>query len=332
MHNSTILHIRSKDCTQLTSGFNTDLQVNLNTAIGGPNSDLHLSLIDCQIPHTWFNISEQLENTKIRVDGVDSLVLSEASYDIYTILDAVNASTAFPYTATFDESTTKVTLANSDSSTHTINFSTSRGLAKALGFDRSDAIVAADASLTSGGVVNLAPVHAIYVHSDLSVGNVISTRQMNFESIIAKVPVATEQFEIINHAPDNPTVSVLDNKAVQSFRISLRDQNNKLLQLNDARFELSLMFQKHQREPARRLVVQPQQPASQPQPPLRSIPRPQPPPPTAQRSIPQPVPQPPPTAQRSIPQPPPPPPVQSTEEPEIDLLQAMLQAKILDLQ
>ena len=149
MHSSTILHVRSKDCTQLTTGFNTDLQVNLNTAIGGQNSDLHLSLIDAQIPHTWFNISEQLENTKMRVDGVDSLVLSEASYDIYTILVAVNASAAFPYTATFDESTTKVTLANSDSTAHTINFATSRGLAKILSFDRADTAIAAGGSITS---------------------------------------------------------------------------------------------------------------------------------------------------------------------------------------
>ena len=83
---------------------------------------------------------------------------------------------------------------------------------------------------------------------------------MDFESIIAKIPVATEQFEIINYAPDNPTVSILDNKAVQSYRISLRDQNNKLIQMNYARFVLSLMFQKHTREPARRLVVLPPQP------------------------------------------------------------------------
>ena len=325
MHNSTILHIRSKDCTQLTAGFNTDLQVNLNTSIGGPNSDLHLSLIDAQIPHTWFNFSEQLGNTKLQVDGADSLVLAEASYDIYTLIDAVNASTAFPYTATFEESTTKITLYNTDATTHTINFATSRGLAKALGFDRSDAVVAADASITSGGVVNLSPVHQIYIHSDLSVGNVISTRQMNYESIIAKIPVATEQFEIINHAPDNPTISVLDNKAVQSFRISLRDQNNKLIQLNDARFELSLMFQRHTREPpARRLALQPQQPAPLP------IPTPQPAPQPPLRSIPQPVPQPPPTAQRSIPQPPPTA-QPTTEGPEIDLLQAMIQAKILDM-
>ena len=161
MHNPTILHVRSKDCTQLSAGFNTDLQVNLNTSIGGPNSDLHLSLVDAQIPHTWFYISNQLPNATIQVDGVDLLVLLEASYDIYTLIDSVNASTAFPYTATFDESTTKVTLTNTDSITHTINFSTSRGLAKALGFDRSDTVVAADASMTSGGVCNLSPVHVI---------------------------------------------------------------------------------------------------------------------------------------------------------------------------
>jgi len=327
MHSSTILHIRSKDCTQLTAGFNTDLQVNLNTAIGGPSSDLHLSLVDAQIPHTWFNISEQLGNTKLQVDGNDSLLVSEASYDIYTLIDAVNTSVAFPYTVTFNESTTKVTITNTDSTAHIINFATSRGLAKALGFDRSDTVVIASGSATSGGVVNLSPVHALYVHSDLSVGNVISTRQMNFESIIAKIPVDTQAFGIINHTPENPTVSLLDNKAVQSFRISLRDQNNKLIQLNDARFELSLMFQKHQREPTRRVVVQPPQPIAQPMqrstPPLspRPVvpPRPQSVPESTQRSVLQPVIR---RPSAATPQP----------EPEIDLLQAMLQAKILDLE
>ena len=119
MH-STALHIRSKDCTQLTAGFDSDLQVNLNTSIGGPNSDLHLSLVDAKIPHTWFDISSQMSNVTIQVDGVDSLVLLEASYDIYTLIDSVNAS-AFPYTTTFEESTSKVMLTNTDSTTHTIN-------------------------------------------------------------------------------------------------------------------------------------------------------------------------------------------------------------------
>ena len=207
---------------------------------------------------------------------------------------------------------------NTGSATHTINFSTSRGLAKALGFDRSDAVVASNDTITSGGVVNLSPVHAIYVHSSLSVGNVISTHQMNSESIIAKIPVATERFEIINYAHDNLTVSVLDNKAVQSFRISLRDQNNRLIQLNEARFELSLMFQMHQRKPARPLVVQPA-PQPMPQPTPQPIPRPTPPP--IYQPVPRPAPQP---ISRPIAQP-------TTEEPEIDLLRAMLQAKILDI-
>ena len=137
MYNSTILHIRSKDCTQLTAGFNTDLQVNLNTSIGGPSSYLHLSLIDAQIPHTWFNISSQLSDATIQVDGADSLVLPQAIYDIYTLIDSVNANTKFPYTATFDESTTRVAHTNTDSTTHIINFATSRVVEKSGPYSRS---------------------------------------------------------------------------------------------------------------------------------------------------------------------------------------------------
>ena len=42
-----------------------------------------------------------------------------------------------------------------------------------------------------------------------------------------------------------PFTTVLTNEAISNFRLSLRDQNGKLLQMNDCRYELSLLVEIH---------------------------------------------------------------------------------------
>jgi hypothetical protein len=347
MHKSTLVHVRSKDCVQLTSGFTTDLQINLNTAIGSSgNVDIHLSFVNAEIPHTWYNVSEQLQNNLLSIDGV-STAITEANYDIFTLLDAINTAN-LQFTASFSDLTSRVSLENTDTSNHTLDAS---GLARVLGFPTTTTITAGQ-TVTGPGVVNLATIHAIYLHSDLAVANVISTKNNNFESIIGKVPVGTEPGDSIVYDPDVPWVSRLDARSIASFRLSLRDQNGKLIQLNGCNFELSLTFEIHNierpetpslpqpdnsalsQQPLRRMIQQaPQRQAltSRPTPPRPIAPIDPTPPrpiapidPTPPRPIDPIVPTPPRPTAPTDPLPP--------SDDDLDLDSAIMAAKILDLQ
>ena len=329
MHKTTLVHVRSKDCVQLTPGFTSDLQINLNTTIGSSgNVDIHLSFVNAEIPHTWYNVSEQLQNNLLSIDGV-STAITEANYDIFTLLDAINAA-SLPFTATFSDLTSRVSLENTDISDHTLDAS---GLARVLGFPTTTTITAGQ-SVTAPGVVNLATIHAIYLHSDLAVANVISTKNNNFESIIGKVPVGTEPGDSIVYDPDVPWVSRLDARSIASFRLSLRDQNGKLIQLNGCNFELSLTFEIHslgqpdasrleQPQPPRRVLQQLSQPLpSRPVPPRPIAPI----DPTPPRPI---VPTPP---RPTVPMDPLPQQINAPSDDDLDLDSAIMAAKILDLQ
>jgi len=251
LSHSYMIHIRSKDCRELTTGFNTDLQVNLDAEIKkrNQNQDIHISLSSAEIPITYYAFSSNLDNLNIYVDGSPSLVITEGNYDIYELVDLITADGSFPYSASYDENKGKITLTNTDASSHTINFSqtNSRGLSKALGYERSDENVSSGGTTTSDGVINLQTIHTIFLYSDLGASNVITTENGNYESILDKIPVKVSPFEIIHYNPYDtaPFTTVLTNEAISNFKISLRDQNGKLLQMNDVRFELSLLVEIH---------------------------------------------------------------------------------------
>lgn len=250
---SWIVHIRSKDCEQETDGFNTDLRVELAGAIDRiPGHRFHISLSSAEIPFVWYAVSAYLKSNQLYVDGAPSLVVTDGNYSIYELVTLITADVTFPFSMTFNDNNYKVTLTNTSVSAKVINFSeeNSRELAKMLGFDRVDsASIPAGGSVTSQGVVNLRPVHSIFLHSDLAASNVLASteeKRVVVENILDKIPLGeVGPSQVITYDPyeSAPFSTIIVAPAIQTFRLSLRDQNGNLIQLNEARYELSLLIQ-----------------------------------------------------------------------------------------
>jgi len=253
MDNSYMVHIKSKDVLQLTNGFNTDMLIDLAAPIQRENSnqDMHISLSSAEIPVSFYAFSSQLNNLNIFVDGVISLVIEEGNYDVFEMMTAINAVGAFPYVVTYDVNKAKYTLTNSDATLHILNFGDveSRGLAKALGFSRTNQTVGAGLATTSDGVVNFQTIHSIFLFSDLNIENVITTGETvnNLQPIIDKIPIKDAPFSVIHYSMYDtaPFSSKIDSNVIRTFKLALRDQNNNLIQMNGVNFELSLLFEIH---------------------------------------------------------------------------------------
>jgi len=247
---SYLIYVRSKDCEQLTNNFNTDMKITFDYAIKrtNANQDFHMSLSTAHIPFTFFQFSSNLDNLIINVDGSSSFVLSEGNYDIYELVNLITLS-PFPYSATYNENTNKITLLNTDTTTHTINF-TSSSLYKNLGFTNDDIIVNANDSITSTGSINLQTIHTLYLHSDLTLTNVITSETKNISNIIDSINLDVSPFQIISHGyfESAPFSSILDQQEIRSIGFSLRDQNGRLIQMNNTNFEFSLLIELHNKK------------------------------------------------------------------------------------
>ena len=259
--NSYLLFVRSKEVEQISTNFNSNMKIDLQANIERDNAfqDIHVQLSSCEIPMSFYNFSSNLNNLNLNVNGTTSLQLTEQHYDIDELCDFITADTTFKFSATFYPQKNKIILTNTDSTGYTINFGNdaSKNLAKALGFKQVDVVMSAGESIISDNTVNLNTIHSIFVHTNLSVTNVITTTSGNFRNILQKIPVNAEFGDMIQYNPylSSQFSTVLNTNSVRSLELSLRDQNDNLIQFNNGSFELSLLFEIHSKEqPAPTLI------------------------------------------------------------------------------
>jgi len=245
--NSTILHIRSKDATQLVSGFNTDFNVNLVNPINiNQNQEIHISMMSAEIPYSFYNISSNLNNNIIKYDTTETLTFTNQDYSILDVRDFFNNNTAFAniFTTTYDTQKNKLSFLNKTGATHTIDLNNST-INKVIGFDEttSQRTITAGSTLESDYVCNLATIHSIFVKSSMATGNVISTRIGN-STTLQKISVDVNSNGIIYlNQSDFRQISVSQSNIIDSITFRITDQNDNLLQLNNVNFELSFLFE-----------------------------------------------------------------------------------------
>jgi len=239
----TIVHIRSKDANQKNANLNTEFSINLVSPVEcGQQEEIHAQVISAEIPNSAYNVSTQVENNTIIYDDTSSFILPDKNYDIDELVRVITAEGSFPFSATFDEFTGKITFTNTDSSNHKLNWSLSNAK-KVLGFGiAADAVVAPAGTSISSGMADLATIHAIMIKSDLAAGNVLSTRAGN-STTLQKISIDVNTFGIVYlNQQDFRTVSVLQKPVIDSINFRLTDQNDNLLDLNDINYEFSIQF------------------------------------------------------------------------------------------
>jgi len=244
---SVVLHIRSKDATQLTSNYNTHFAVNLINPINISKTDeVHISIMSVEIPYSFYNISTELKNNTLVYDTSNTLTITSQDYSIYDLRDFFNNDTNFSaiFTTTYDEQKNKLSFLNKTGSSHVINLSNSL-INKVIGFDDNsiDRTVTAGSVLESDFVCNLATVHSILVKSSLGQANVLSTRAGN-STTLQKISVDVNSLGIIYmNQQDFRQVSISQSNVIDLITFEITDQNNNLLQLQNVNFEFSILFE-----------------------------------------------------------------------------------------
>ena len=244
---STVLHIRSKDANQNTSGFNTNFGVNLINPINiMRDQEAHISIMSVELPYSFYNISADLKNNTLVYDTSNTLTFTSQDYSVYDLRDFLNADTGFSaiFTTTYDRQKNKLIFTNKTGSSHIINLSSSL-INKVIGFDEesTDRTIAGSATLESDFVCNLATVHSILIKSSMGQANVLSTRAGN-STTLQKISVDVNSNGIIYmNQQDFRQVSISQSNVIDHIQFNITDQNNQLLQLQNVNFEFSVLFE-----------------------------------------------------------------------------------------
>ena len=239
-----ILHIRSKDVTR-TGVLNSHLFVELAEPIriDAIHEEIHQNLLSVEIPYSFYNISPDVNNNTIQytIGGVVTIyTLPSLMYDITKLIDVITAST-FPFTATYDQYTMKISLLNTSGSIVVLNWSESLSF-KVLGFSNLlDVSVAIGATTISDNIIDLATVHSLQLKSNTSSTMIFSTRA-GFSQTIQKISVDVNSGSIIYLNDNDSRQSTILHSNIDMMDLRITDQNDNLINFNNINYELSIGF------------------------------------------------------------------------------------------
>ena len=243
---STVLHIRSKDANMLDDNLNTHFNIQLQQPIQiSQENECHVFISQAEIPYSFYCVSSDLNNNILKYDVDGTLTFPNQNYTPDELIRIMNDDTNFSsiFNTTYNRFTNKITITNNSGETKELNWTEST-INKVLGFGSktSDDSLSAGASSTSVDMVNLATVHSILVHSNISQANVLSTRSGN-STILQKISIDVNAYDIVYlNNNDFRTYSVSYAPVIDSITFRLTDQNNQNLNLNNINYEMSLIF------------------------------------------------------------------------------------------
>ncbi len=238
-----VLHIRSKDAER-EGDLNSHIFVDLlePITIDAATEEIHQIVLSGEIPYSFYNISPSVQNDTITYNTSSTLVLQPKNYDIGELVRVLTADVNFPFSATYDKYTMKITLTNTSVSPVTINWGSSNSF-KILGWtpDTGDQTVAAGASVSSPNVVDLASIHSLFIKANSASSMVFSTRA-GFSQTIQKVSVDVNSGSIIYLNSNDSRQHTVVNSNIEALDLKITDQNGNLIDMNDINYELSIGF------------------------------------------------------------------------------------------
>jgi len=270
LDSSVNIHINSADSdavigTGVDSGLasTSDFTIVLeDTLMADDNVNMMISLESCSIPYSFYNVSAAVRNnTFLLKEGNNASVLitiPSRNYDVDDIISVLpglltNASgIGATYTMTYDENTFKITFTSSSTTVFQLDFSSTDAVANnqtgtLLGFFKT-------AYTSSGGGTNTLTGHSInfntvpYILIDSEFGtrgsivtSALPDRTTFSTGVIGKIQVNENFGDIINFVPQgNRHTLVLGRKRLHSLRITARDPNFNVIDLNGAFMSLTL--------------------------------------------------------------------------------------------
>ncbi len=250
--------IRSRDLN-LTSqqDYNNSGTLNLFENITAADDEvLAVSLISATIPNSFFNLSNNNKNNKLKFKETGdadyiTLTIPSGSYDILelsslikTLLEA-NSTNTLTYTLTYDEISNALTIKNSNPTVKstTFDFTNEDSCRRFLGFKSQVISITTTNGITSDRGVDITDTrNSIYIRlPNLSNNKVMESSTGKFSNIIAQVPVALSRNTFFNFDPPVEFVCELTQKQINSIAINITYQEEtEAVNFENADWEINL--------------------------------------------------------------------------------------------
>lgn len=250
--------IRSRDLLLTSQGdYNNSGTLNLfENIIASDDEVLGVSLISATIPNSFYNLSNNNSNNKIKFKETGdadytTLTIPSGSYDILELSDKVkelleaNSTNTLTYTFTYDEINNTLNIKNSNPAVYntTFDFTIENSCRRFLGFKSQIITINSTNGITSDRAVDITDTrNSIYVRlPNLSNNKVVESSSGKFSNIIAQIPVVLSRNSFFNFEPPTEFICELTQKQINSIDINITYQNEtEAVNFENADWEINL--------------------------------------------------------------------------------------------
>ncbi len=192
------------------------------------NMRILVGLNSLTIPNSVYNV--QTFNNSITINNIE-YTITPNNYDSDTLTTELNS--VLPISVSFDDNSNKFTF--SHDSPFIIN---SASMAEILGLSN-DLPTASGTSVTASDVINLSGVTNIHLKlNNITLSNLNSIGESS--SILASIVNNTNFSEFIFYQPSEIIYFMLNTNKIPYFDFTLTDQNNRVLELNGGKFNMTI--------------------------------------------------------------------------------------------
>jgi len=250
--------IRSRDL-RLTSkeNFNNSGTFNLfENIIAEDDEILGVSLVSATIPNSFYNLSNNNQNNKLRVKesgdaDFTTLTIPSGSYDILELSSKIkellenNSTNSLTYTFTYDEINNTLNIKNSNPTVKntTFDFTLENSCRRFLGFKSQQISITTTNGITSDRGVDITDTrNSIYIRlPNLSNSKVLESSSGKFSNIIAQIPVSLGRNAFFVYEPPIEFICELSQKQINSIDINITYQNEtEAVNFENCDFEINL--------------------------------------------------------------------------------------------
>jgi len=249
-----LITIRSRDLIN-ANAYGSEGTLNLFQAIQCDNDEvLTVQIINAVIPNSWDNLSALIGNNKLRYaetgdTSIKTLTIPNGNYNIDELMAEVktqldnNSTNSCTYTLTYSEISNRVTITHNKKSTveTTFNFLSTDTVRRFLGFTQGEFNISSLGNAVSDRAVDITDTHnSVFIRSDLNNQKVIESSSARPSNIIACIPVPLSRNSFFVFDPMNPLEIQLSQNTISSMNIRVTWQDETVIDLNKADFELVL--------------------------------------------------------------------------------------------
>ena len=224
--------------------------------IASDDEVLGVSLISATIPNSFYNLSNNNSNNKIKFKETGdtdftTLTIPSGSYDILELSDKVkelleaNSTNTLTYTFTYDEINNTLNIKNNNPTVKntTFDFTIENSCRRFLGFKSQEITINSTNGITSDRSVDITDTrNSIYIRlPNLSNSKVVESSSGKFSNIIAQVPVALSRNSFFVFEPPTEFICELSQKQINSIDINITYQEEtEAVNFENADWEINL--------------------------------------------------------------------------------------------